>query len=209
MFQLQDANISAATEALTSLVWMDNFDLAGSEDVLTTIGSMNPETYTKQVAKTRLEILQLTKILLSGQCGTYLKSKYEGSGHLLKVLGLAGRERDPYNLLRWFRDLNTVLKQSDLSKEVADAVFECFSPFFPISIRRSTATGPEVTEQQLKDALNSCFSANARLAHRTIPFLVEKLDGSASLTAAAKVRCWPSEPSKQPPPCSLPVLMLT
>ncbi|KAJ1307911.1 hypothetical protein OPQ81_001988 [Rhizoctonia solani] len=187
MYQLQGASIPAATEALTSLVWMDKFDCSLSEDLLVTIGSMDPEDYTKQLAKTRSEILQLLKLLLTGKCGAYLQRRHPGSEHLLQVLGLAGKERDPSNLLRWFRDLNTILKQSVLSTEVADAAFASFSPFFPISIRRSTAAGPEVTEQQLKDALNSCFSSNGRLAHRTIPFLVEKLDGGASLTAAAKI----------------------
>ncbi|PSR88920.1 Dos2-interacting transcription regulator of RNA-Pol-II-domain-containing protein [Coniella lustricola] len=187
MYQLQDANISAATEALTSLVWMDSFEASSSEDLLSTIGGMNPENYTKQLAKTRSEILELIKILLTGKSGEYLQKRYQGSEHLLRVIGLAGKERDPANLLSWFRDLNTVLAQSTLSQEVADAVFESFSPFFPISIRRSTATGPEVTEQQLKAALNSCFSSNGRLAHRTFPFLLEKLDGGASLTAAAKL----------------------
>ncbi|KAF3769160.1 hypothetical protein M406DRAFT_107736 [Cryphonectria parasitica EP155] len=166
---------------------MDNFDLSLTEDLLLTIGTMDPENYTKQLAKTRSEILQLLRLLLTGKCGTYLQGRHQGSEHLLQVLGLAGKERDPSNLLHWFRDLNTILKQSVLSTEVADAAFASFSPFFPISIRRSTAAGPEVTEQQLKDALNSCFSSNGRLAHRTIPFLVEKLDGGASLTAAAKL----------------------
>lgn len=189
MYQLQDANIAAATEALTSLAGMDSFDVSSSEDLLSTIGGMNPETYTKQLAKTRSEILQLIKTLLTGEYGAYLQKRHQGSEHLLKVIGLAGKERDPSNLLSWFSDLNTILQQSSLSQEVADTVFESFSPFFPISIRRSTATGPEVTEQQLKDALNSCFSSNGRLAHRTFPFLLEKLDGGASLTAAAKVSC--------------------
>lgn len=187
MYQLQDANISAVTEALTSLAWMDKFDPSSADAVLSSIGSIEHETFTKQVAKTRREIFELIEALLSGRPGQALQSRHKNSEHLLTFLELAGRERDPFNLLQWFRMLSTALRQSNLSKEVADAVFDSFSPFFPISIRMSTATGPEVTEKQLKDALSSCFAANGRLAHRTIPFLVGKLDDSSSLTAWAKV----------------------
>lgn len=187
MFQLQDTSISAVTEALSSLVCMVNFDPSSADEILSGIGSIDPQSFTKQVAKTRLELFNLIEELLGGRSGQALQARHKGSEHLLKFMELAGRERDPTNLLRWFRILSTTLRQSNLSKEVADAVFDSFSPFFPISIRKSTATSPEVTEQQLKDALSSCFAANGRLAHRTIPFLVEKLDGGATMTAAVKV----------------------
>lgn len=187
MYQLQDTSISAVTEALASLVCMDNFDPSSADDILSSIGSIDPQNFTKQLAKTRLELFNLIERLLDGRSGQALQARHKGSEHLLKFMELAGRERDPTNLLRWFRILNTTLRQSNLSKEVADAVFDSFSPFFPISIRKSTATSPEVTEQQLKDSLSSCFAANGRLAHRTIPFLVEKLDGGATMTAAVKV----------------------
>lgn len=187
MYQLQDASISAVTEALNSLVSMDKFDSTSADAILSSIGSIEHENFTKQVAKTRLEIFKLIESLLSGRSGRALQSRHKDSEHLLTFLELAGRERDPFNLLQWFRMLSTSLRQSNLSNKVADAVFDSFSPFFPISIRMSTATGPEVTEKQLKEALSSCFAANGQLAHRAIPFLVGKLDDSSSLTAWAKV----------------------
>lgn len=187
MYQLQDTSISAVTEALASLVCMDNFDPSSADEILSSIGSIEPQNFTKQLAKTRLELFNLIEVLLGGRSCQALQARHKGSEHLLKFMELAGRERDPTNLLRWFRILNTTLRQCHLSKEVADAVFGSFSPFFPISIRKSTATSPEITEQQLKDALSSCFAANGQLAHRTIPFLLGKLDGGATMTAAVKV----------------------
>lgn len=187
MYQLQDASLSATTEALASLIWMDNFDPSAAADILSNIGHMEPENFTKQLAKTRLEIFNLIDTLFNGPPGRALQERQDQYEYLLKVLPLVGRERDPLNLLQWFHFLDRALKNTKLSTEAADAMFDCFSPFFPISIRRSTAIGPEVTEEQLKEALNSCFAANGMLAHRALPFLLGKLDGGASLTAAAKV----------------------
>lgn len=192
MYQLHDANLAATTEALTSLIQMENFDLSAAADILSSIGSMEPDNFTKQVAKVRLAIFNLINTFFHGAPGRALRDRQAQGEHLLKVLPLFGRERDPFNLLQWFRFLDSVLRDINLSTETADAAFESFSPFFPISIRKSTAAGPEVTEEQLKEALNSCFSANGMLAHRTIPFLLSKLDAGASLTAAAKVSDQPT-----------------
>lgn len=166
---------------------MDNLEPSAAADILSSIGSMEPDTFTKQLAKVRLAIFNLIASLFHGPPGKFIRDQNKQGDHLLKVLPIFGRERDPFNLLQWFRFLNGILQEITLSTEAADAIFESFSPFFPISIRKSTATGPEVTEEQLKEALNSCFSANGMLAPRTIPFLLGKLDAGASLTAAAKV----------------------
>lgn len=187
MYQLPDASISAATEALSSLLQMDNFDASSSFDILTAIGGINHERFTQQLAKTRLEVFKLIDTLLDGPSVQDLQKRHQENEYLPKILGLAGRERDPFNLLTWFRILANSLRRSDLPKDVADAAFDSFSPFFPISIRKSTAPGLEITEDELKDALGACFAANGGLAHRTFPFLLEKLDDGASLTAAAKV----------------------
>lgn len=187
MYQLHDANLAATTDALTSLTNMDHFDPSAATDILSSIGSMEPENFMKQTAKVRLAIFNLIDTFFRGPPSRTLRNPYARGEHLLKILPLFGRERDPFNLLQWFWFLDSVLRESTLSRETADAAFESFSPFFPISIRKSTAAGPEVTEEQLKEALNSCFSANGMLAHRTIPFLLAKLDAGASLTAAAKV----------------------
>ncbi|KAK2609826.1 hypothetical protein N8I77_003305 [Diaporthe amygdali] len=189
IFQQQDpAGLSAATDALLVLITMSNFPPSSADDILANIGKMDTENYTKQLAKTRLQVLQIIKsLLLNDKSARVLQKRYEGSAFLLPILSLAKRERDPVNLLDWFQTLERVLKNNKISVEVSLAAFESFSPFFPISIRKSTVGGTEVTEDELKDALRSCFAANGLLAQHTFSFLLEKLDDGGSLTASAKL----------------------
>ncbi|ROW00323.1 hypothetical protein VMCG_07234 [Cytospora schulzeri] len=189
IYQQQDpAGLATATEALLVLLSMVNFPPSSADDIITSIGKMIPENFSKQLAKTRLQIFQVIKtLLLNPKSARVLQKRYEGSEFLLPILILAKRERDPANLLDWFRMLETLLKRNKISPEVAAAAFESFSPFFPISIRRSTATGPDVTEDELKEALRSCFAANGLLAQHAFPFLLEKLDDGGNLTASAKL----------------------
>ncbi|KUI57878.1 hypothetical protein VP1G_05152 [Cytospora mali] len=189
IYQQQDpAGLATATEAVLVLMSMANFPPSSADDIITSVGKMAPENFSKQLAKDRLQILRVVKtLLINPKSARVLQKRYEGSEYLLPVLVLAKRERDPVNLLDWFRMLETLLKHNKISPEVATAAFESFSPFFPISIRRSTATGPDVTEDELKEALRSCFAANGLLAQHTFPFLLEKLDDGGSLTASAKL----------------------
>lgn len=189
IYQQQDpAGLSTATEAILVLISMVNFPPSSADDIFTSIGKMVPENFTKQLAKNRLQIFLVIKtLLLNPKSARVLQKRYGGSGFLLPVLILAKRERDPVNLLDWFRTLGNLLKNNKISPEVAAAAFDSFSPFFPISIRRSTATGPDVTEDELKEALRSCFAANGLLAQHIYPFLLEKLDDGGNLTATAKV----------------------
>lgn len=189
IYQQQDpAGLATATEALLVLLSMGNFPPSSADDIVISIGKMAPENFSKQLTKTRLQIFQVIKtLLLNPKSARVLQKRYEGNDFLSPILILAKRERDPVNLLDWFRMLETLLKRNKISPEVAAAAFESFSPFFPISIRRSTATGPDVTEDELKEALRSCFAANGLLAQHTFPFLLEKLDDGGSLTASAKV----------------------
>lgn len=189
IYQQQDpAGLATATEAVLVLLSMANFPPSSADDIITNIGKMAPENFSKQLTKTRLQIFQVIKtLLLNPKSARVLQKRYEGGEFLLPILILAKRERDPFNLLDWFRMLDTLLKSNKISPEVAAAAFESFSPFFPISIRRSTATGPDVTEDELKEALRSCFAANGLLAQHTFPFLLEKLDDGGSLTASAKL----------------------
>ncbi|KAI3397123.1 hypothetical protein diail_11184 [Diaporthe ilicicola] len=189
IFQQQDpAGLAAATDALVVLIAMDNFPPSSADDILTSLGKMEPDNYAKQLAKTRLQILQIVKsLLLNDKSARVLQKRHEGGAFLLPILALAKRERDPVNLREWFETLETVLKKTKISPEVSLASFESISPFFPISIRKSTAGGPEVTEDELKTALRSCFAANGSLAEHTYSFLLEKLDDGGSLTASAKL----------------------
>ncbi|KAG6362244.1 hypothetical protein INS49_010474 [Diaporthe citri] len=188
IFQQQDpAGLAAATDALLVLTTMNNFPPSAADDILASLGKMDPDNYTKQLAKTRLQVLQIIRTLLvNDKSARVLQKRYEGGAFLLPILALAKRERDPVNLLEWFQTLERVLKKITTSPEVSLAAFESISPFFPISIRKSTAGGPEVTEDELKEALRACFAANGLLAEHTFSFLLEKLDDGGSLTASAK-----------------------
>lgn len=189
IFQQQDpAGLAAATDALLVLITRTNFPPSSADDVLTSLGGMEPENYTKQLAKTRLQILRIVQtLLLNDKSARVLQKRYEGAAFLLPILSFTQKERDPVNLLEWFRTLETVLKNNEISSEVSLAAFESFSPFFPISIRKSTAGGPETTEDELKEALRACFAANGLLAQDAFSFLLDKLDDGGSLTASAKV----------------------
>jgi DNA repair/transcription protein MET18/MMS19 len=189
IFQQQDpAGLAAATDALLVLITMSNFPPSSADDILTSLGEMEPDNYTKQLAKTRLQVLRIVRtVLLNDKSARVLQKRYEGAAFLLPILAFAQKERDPVNLLEWFQTLETVLKNNRISPEVSLAAFESFSPFFPISIRKSTAGGPEATEDELKEALRSCFAANGLLAQHTFSFLLEKLDDGGSLTASSKV----------------------
>lgn len=189
IFQQQDpAGLAAATDALLVLITMSNFPPSSADDILTSFGKMEAENYTKQLAKTRLQVLRIVRTLLfNDKSARVLQKRYEGAAFLLPILAFAQKERDPFNLLEWFQTLETVLKNNRISSEVSLAAFESFSPFFPISIRKSTAGGPETTEDELKEALRACFAANGLMAHHTFSFLLEKLDDGGSLTASAKV----------------------
>lgn len=193
IFQQHDpAGLAAATDALLVLIAMNNFPPSSADDILANLGKLDPDNYTKQLAKTRLQVLQIVRtLLLNDKSARVLQKRYEGGGFLLPTLALAKRERDPVNLLEWFQTLDRVLKKNSISPEVSLATFESFSPFFPISIRKSTAGGPEVTEDELKEALRACFAANGLLAEHVFSFLLEKLDDGGSLTASAKVRSQP------------------
>lgn len=186
--QQDPAGLATATEAVLVLISMVNFSPSTADDILISIGKMAPDNFAKQLAKNRLQIFQIVKkLLVNPKSARILQKRYEGSEFLLPILALAKRERDPVNLLDWFQMLGNHLKRNRISPDVAAAAFDSFSPFFPISIRRSTGTGPDVTEDELKEALRSCFASNGLLSQHTFQFLLEKLDDGGSLTASAKV----------------------
>jgi DNA repair/transcription protein MET18/MMS19 len=189
IFQQQDpAGLAAATDALLVLVTMSNFPPSSADDILMNLGRMEPENYTKQLARTRMQVLRVIRtLLLNDKSARVLQKRHGGAAFLLHIFPFTQKERDPVNLREWFRILEVVLKNNKISPEVSIAAFESFSPFFPISIRKSTAGGPEATEDELKEALRACFAANGLLAQHAFPFLLEKLDDGGSLTAAAKV----------------------
>lgn len=201
MYTIGGNNWSVATEALTTLAQMDNCNTSAVDAMLSSIGDIDPDDFTKQLAKTRAEIFQLVKALL----GSGITEARQRRDHLPKILSLALRERDPSNLLCWFQTLSGVIHGSRLTEHIVDSLFGSLSPFFPISIRESTVSGRQVPEKVLKEALRSCFASNGQLAHRVIPFLLGKLDdGTASMTVSVKVRRPHSQQLTLHPGCHFP-----
>lgn len=185
MYTIGGNSWSVATEALTTLARMDNCNTSAADAMLSSIGDIDPDDFTKQLAKTRAEIFQLVKALL----GDGISEARQRRDYLPKILSLALRERDPSNLLFWFQTLSGIVSVSKLSTNISDSLFESLTPFFPISIRESTVNSRQISEKVLKEALRSCLASNGQLAHRVIPFLLGKLDdGTASMTVAVKVR---------------------
>lgn len=184
MYTIGGNSWSVATEALTILARMDNCNTSAVDAMLSSIGDIDPDDFTKQLAKTRAGIFELLRTLLDGG----ITEARQRRDYLPKILSLAVRERDPSNLLCWFQTLSGIAHVSKLSENIADSLFGSLSPFFPISIRESTATGHLVSEKVLKQALRSCFASNGQLAPHVMPFLLGKLDdGTTSMTASVKV----------------------
>lgn len=184
MYAIGGNSWPVATDALATLAAMHNCSTSAVDDIFSSMADIDPENFKKQLAKTRLDIF-----LLFGQfLARGISEPRQRRASVPTVIKLAKWERDPNNLLRWFSTLSNIIRPTKLSDETANAVFESFSPFFPISIRASTSKGNVVSEQELKDALRSCFAANGQLARLALPFLLGKLDdGTSSMTAAVKV----------------------
>lgn len=184
MYAIGGNSWPVATEALTTLTAMDNCSTSAGDSILSSMADIDPADFTKQLAKTRLDLFQLLGHLLSGG----ISEARQKRDSLPRILKLAARERDPNNLLHWFTTLSSIIRVTSLSGKISEALFESFSPFFPISIRASTTSSNLVSEQDLKNALRSCFAANGLLAQWTLPFLLGKLDdGTSSMTASVKV----------------------
>lgn len=184
MYTIGGNSWPVATEALTTLAAMDNCSTSAVDAIISSMADIDPDDFTKQFAKTRLDLFQLFGKLLS----TGISEARQKRDSLPEILKLAVRERDPNNLLWWFRTLSSIISVTKLSEKTADALFESFSPFFPISIRASTSNSKMVSEQDLKDALRACFAASGQLAQRVMPFLLGKLDdGASSMTVSVKV----------------------
>lgn len=184
MYAIGGNSWPVTTEALTTLAGMDNCGTSAVDSILSSMAEIDPADFTKQLAKTRLDLLQFFGQLLSGG----ISEARQKRDSLPKILKLAARERDPNNLLHWFTAMSSIIRDTKLSDKMSESVFESFSPFFPISIRASTSNSNMVSEHDLKSTLRSCFAANGLLAQWTMPFLLGKLDdGTSSMTASVKV----------------------
>ncbi|KAK4230751.1 MMS19 nucleotide excision repair protein [Podospora fimiseda] len=181
------AGITASAKALRRLYAMKSFKPDMGIKIIEDVCKIK-EDFRLQTAATRLEIYELFLNLVQDPAvSSEFQHKYGSScGFAVDLLELCKNERDPRNLMIWFRILATLLKDYSPSSEVTEEIFKTFSAYFPITLRAS-ATPIGITAEDLKEALRGCFSAHQRLAALSFPFLMQKLDQGDAVTVAVKV----------------------
>lgn len=185
------AGITASAKALRKLYAMKSFKPEMGIKIIEDVCQIK-EDFRLQTAATRLEIYELFLDLVQDPAvSSELQHKYGSScGFALDLLQLCKNERDPRNLMVWFKILTTLVKDYSPSGEVTEEIFKTFSAYFPISLRAS-ATPIGITAEDLKEAVRGCFSAHQRLAPNAFPFLMQKLDQGDAVTVAVKVGSTP------------------
>ncbi|KAH6854510.1 Dos2-interacting transcription regulator of RNA-Pol-II-domain-containing protein [Chaetomium sp. MPI-CAGE-AT-0009] len=181
------AGITASAKALRQLYSMKNFKPNMGIKILDDVCKIK-EDFRLQVAVTRLEVYELFLGLIQDpDVSSELKHKYGSScGFVVDLLQVCQSERDPRNLMVWFKILALLLKEYDPSAEITEELFKVFSAYFPISLR-SSATPIGITAEDLKEAVRGCFSAHHRVADLAFPFLIQKLDQGDAVTVAVKL----------------------
>ncbi|KAL2129030.1 hypothetical protein VTI74DRAFT_8326 [Chaetomium olivicolor] len=181
------AGITASAKALRQLYAMKGFKPDMGVRILDDVCKIK-EDFRLQTAATRLELYELFLSLVQDLAvSSELKLKYGPScGFVVDLLQVCQSERDPRNLMVWFKILALFLTDYDPSPEVTEEIFKVFSAYFPISLR-SSATPIGITAEDLKEAVRACFAAHQRVASHALPFLIHKLDQGDAVTVAVKV----------------------
>ncbi len=181
------AGITASAKALRQLYTMKGFKPELGVKIIEDVSKIG-EDFRLQTAATRLEIYELFSALIEDQSvSSELQHKYGASGgFVLDLLRICQHERDPRNLMVWFKIISTLLRDYPSSPGVMEEIFKAFSAYFPISLR-SSATPIGITAEDLKGAVRDCFSADKRVASLAFPFLMQKLDQGDAVTVAVKV----------------------
>ncbi|KAK3990275.1 MMS19 nucleotide excision repair protein [Cladorrhinum sp. PSN332] len=181
------AGITASARALHKLYAMKSFKPEMGNKIIEDVCKIK-EDFRLQTAATRLEIYELFLHLVQDPAvSSELQHKYGSScGFVVDLLELCKNERDPRNLMVWFKILTTLVKDYSPSPEVTEEIFKTFSAYFPITLRAS-ATPIGITAEDLKEALRGCFSAHQRIAALAFPFLMQKLDQGDAVTVSVKV----------------------
>jgi DNA repair/transcription protein MET18/MMS19 len=181
------AGITASAKALRQLCATKSFKPDMGVRVIDDVCKIR-EDFRLQTAATRLEIYELLLALIQDpSVSSELQHKYGAScGFAVELLQLCQHERDPRNLMIWFKILAILVKDYDPSPEVTEEIFKAFSAYFPISLRSST-TPIGITAEDLKEAVRGCFASHHRLATFTFPFLISKLDQGDAVTVVVKV----------------------
>lgn len=189
------AGITASAKALRRISTMKGFKPGMGVQMIEDVSKLK-EDFRLQAVATRLETYELFLSLIQNQAvNSELQHKYgASSGFVVDLLQLCQHERDPRNLMIWFKIIATLLSDYALSPEVTEETFKAFSAYFPISLRAS-ATPIGITADDLKAAVRDCFASSQRVAPHAFPFLIQKLDQGDAVTVAVKVRWLPSRRS--------------
>ncbi|KAL2019497.1 hypothetical protein VTK56DRAFT_9613 [Thermocarpiscus australiensis] len=181
------AGITASAKALRQLYAMKGFKPDMGVKILDDVCKIK-EDFRLQTAATRLEIYELFLSLIQNPAvRSELQHKYGSScGFAVELIQLCQNERDPRNLMVWFKILALLLTDYNPSPEVTEEIFKTFSAYFPISLR-SANTPIGITAEDLKKAVRSCFAAHQRVASLAFPFLLQKLDQGDAVTVAVKL----------------------
>ncbi|KAL1879120.1 hypothetical protein VTK73DRAFT_7239 [Phialemonium thermophilum] len=181
------AGITASTIALRQLASAKHFRPEMGVKIIEDVCKIQ-EDFRLQTAATRLEVYELfLRLLQDPAVAAELCNKYGSSyAFVTDLLQLCQLERDPKNLMIWFKILSLLLKDYSPSADIVSEIFKTFSAYFPISLRSSTQS-IGVTAEDLKGALRECFASNEHLAPHAFPFLLQKLDQGDAVSVAVKV----------------------
>lgn len=180
------AGIMASATALFRIKDMKSFQPSSANEIIQKLCALKDD-FSRQTSKTRLAVYELIQALLSNSDVTRdLQQRHGESAVFMKdLLVLCSSERDPDCLLVWFDIQRHFLSAYQASQEILEEVYNMFKAYFPITLPRIAQSN--VTPDELKMSLRRCFSANQRLAHLTIPFLVGKMDQGSAVTVNVKV----------------------
>ncbi|KAF5229425.1 hypothetical protein FAUST_10431 [Fusarium austroamericanum] len=187
MFEVDHkAGIMPSATALSRIVVMKSFQRHMGHDIIQKICSLKDD-FPRQVAKTRLEIYELIKLLMTtpGVANDLQNTHGSSAGFMLDLVQLCRNERDPECLMVWFGILRLFMSEYTVSQDVLEEVYGVFKPYFPISLPRASQVA--ITPEELKLQLRKCFSATRLLADKIFPFLLGKLDQGDAVTVNVKI----------------------
>ncbi|KAF9761770.1 hypothetical protein IL306_003673 [Fusarium sp. DS 682] len=187
MFEVDHkAGIMPSASALSRIVAMKSFQRHMGHDIIQKICSLKDD-FPRQVSKTRLEIYELIRLLMTtpGVASDLQNTHGSSAGFMLDLIQLCRSERDPECLMVWFDIMRLFMSEYTVSQDVLEEVYGVFKPYFPISLPRASQVS--ITPEDLKLQLRKCFSANHLLANKVFPFLLGKLDQGDAVTVNVKL----------------------
>jgi DNA repair/transcription protein MET18/MMS19 len=132
------------------------------------------EEFANTVSTTRMEVYRYIELLLETRTAAV---RGLGDSFVQGMIALGEREKDPRNLMMWFRIIRQILEFWDISKFETD-LWEGLKRYFPISYKGNDSIG--VTADDLKLELRGCIAGNSAFAKEALPFLTDKLDDQVS-----------------------------